>query len=423
MTATSILKSRLPRAAGLSLALAIAVSGLAASPAGAAITQSAWTDVGPPSAPSGFPASHLSSVSCPSKSICFAAGDYVDANKQYGIMVAKQQDGSWFQAVDIPQPKDSSPTQAPDLSGISCSSTSDCWAVGSYTDSAFAQQSMATHFNGTTWSRAKKITAPADSSGTSQLAAVACPSSATCVAVGNYLEQFHGRVAMSTSLVDGTWSQEKAAKLPKDATDVAPSKFTAVSCVSTTMCWAVGSYLNSRPANAPIAAQWSAGAFKRAIATAYPSDANLTSVPAILTSISCSGSAGCLAGGTYQDGPATGEGFTIVLHGTTWSQTARKLALPFDHSADPSLSAVNVGCAANLSCIVSDRYTAGMDSRVALTSFAPGRWGAPTGFPSEVNYGSEIDGISCRQATSCTAVGASAAFPFASKATSTIISR
>ena len=41
MTATSILKSRLPRAAGLSLALAIAVSGLAASPAGAAITQSA----------------------------------------------------------------------------------------------------------------------------------------------------------------------------------------------------------------------------------------------------------------------------------------------------------------------------------------------------------------------------------------------
>ena len=423
MRATSILKSRIPRAAGLSLALAIAVGGFAAPPAGALISQTAWTDVGPPSAPSGFPNSHLSSVSCPSKSICFAVGDYVDANKHFGIMAAKQQDGSWFQAVDIPQPKDSSATPDPDLSGISCSSTSDCWAVGSYTDSTFAQQSMATHFNGTTWSRAKKITAPADSSGTSLLAAVACPSSASCVAVGNYLEQFHGRVAMSTTLVGGTWSQEKAAKLPKDATDVSPSKFTSVSCVSTTTCWAVGSYLNSRPANAPIAAEWSAGAFKRAVATAYPNDANLTSVPAILTSISCSGSAGCLAAGTYQDGPATGEGFTIVLHGTTWSQTARKLVLPFDHAVEPNLSAVNVGCAPSLSCIVSGRYTSGADSRVTLTSFTPGRWGAPTGFPSEVNYGSEIDGISCHQTTSCTAVGVSAAFPFASKATSTIISR
>ena len=409
---------------GASLAALIASSlVLVATPVGAALSHSGWSDVGPPSAPSGFPNSGLSSVSCPSKTLCFAVGNYVSSSSQSAIMAAKQLNGNWFQAVDIALPKDSHSSPLAQLKSIACTSTSNCWAVGFYVDAGSVQQSMATHFNGSTWSRAKQIASPVNSGGISTLNSIACPSPTSCVAVGSYLRTGFGRAAQTTTLVNGRWSTETETGLPDDASSFSPSEFTSVSCLSSTICWTVGTYRNGRPAIAPMAARWKAGTIKNAQATPYPNDANLTTVPASLSSISCSASVGCIAGGTYMDGTSTHQGFTIAMRGTTWSATARKLLVPIDAASDPNVITVQVACAANLQCLVSHRYYTSGSSRVALTDYAPGVWGAPAGFDSKASWGSEVDGMACHTSSTCIAVGTAAQVPYTSKATSTIITR
>src|SRR5205823_4197960 len=72
------------------------------------------------------------------------------------------------------------------LSDVTCVSTVDCWAVGSYTSDAqnFIDQTLIEHFDGQTWS----IVASANTDGaeTNGLKAVSCVSATDCWAVGAF---------------------------------------------------------------------------------------------------------------------------------------------------------------------------------------------------------------------------------------------
>ena len=422
--------TRRPRSSIVKSALAMAaissslVLGFMGSTAGAAIGTSAWSDVTPPEASPGYAASGLNSVSCPTRLTCFGVGEYENALGRDRPMGAKQLAGSWFKAVDISPPADAQSNPQAALNSIDCPSATTCWAVGSYVDQALHQQAMAVKFTAGSWRQAIKVSVPADSAGTASLVSIACPTSTTCIAVGSYRQTNTGTRAIFTTLQGGVWKQAKAARMPKDASSSFPSAFTSISCQGASDCWAVGSYLNSRPATAPMGDHWQSGSLGRAIALPYPNDAFIVNTPPTLSSISCSRTGGCLAAGTYVDGPNTSQGFNDLLRSNLWSTNSRRMIMPADAKADPALRSVQVACAAKLQCVVSGNYvTTSPSFQTFFTDFHPGLWGVPTGIASEMGFASVVFGIACHTATACTAVGGGDVIPFEQKATSINLTR
>ena len=416
----SIAKSALATAA-VSASLLLGFMG---STAGAAIGTSAWSDVTPPEASPGYAASAMNSVSCPTRLICFGVGEYENGMAQTRPMAAKQLAGSWFKAVDISPPTDAQISPQAMLNSIDCPSASKCWAVGSYLDQGLHKQAMAVKFTAGTWGQAIKIGVPADSAGFASLASIACPTPSTCIAVGSYRQTNTGTRAIFTTLQGGVWKQAKAARMPKDASSSSPSAFTSISCQSASDCWAVGTYLNSRPATAPMGDHWQSGSLGRAIALPYPNDAFIINTPPTLSSISCSRTGGCLAAGTYVDGPNTSQGFTDLLRSNKWSTNARRMIVPANAAAETGLRSVHVACAAELQCVVTGNYVTTIpSSQTFFTDFHPGLWGVPTGIASEMGFASVVFGIACHTATACTAVGGGDVIPFEQKATSINLTR
>jgi hypothetical protein len=121
----------------------------------------------------------LASVSCTSASSCVAVG-YHEVAIQNQTLVETFNGSSWSIA---PSPNTGDGTGSA-LDGVSCLSATACTAVGTSLSGANIQQTLIESLNGTTWS----ITASADT-GASQdnvLSGVSCTSSVSCSAVGSY---------------------------------------------------------------------------------------------------------------------------------------------------------------------------------------------------------------------------------------------
>ena len=119
---------------------------------------------------------------------------------------------------------------------------------------------------------------------------MSCPSTAHCVAItGN------GTLLMLSS---GTWSEEKA-PVPSDAVTPPQTSGSAVSCLSTDSCVAVGSYLDSSGNWDALLLNWSGNTWNAA-----GSPRNLTALSP--TGVSCPSASYCVAVGTYQSTYVTG---------------------------------------------------------------------------------------------------------------------
>ena len=142
-----------------------------------------WSVV-PAAAPSGAPLAILTTVSCSSANSCVAVG--IDAKSDLGsnATLAERWDGTAWTIVPTPAVKGSLDTE---LVGVSCRSAQSCVAVGGYT-TASGGKTLVEQWNG------KSVTvvpspSPAGGSDTA-LTGVACPTSASCVAVGAYSSRF-----------------------------------------------------------------------------------------------------------------------------------------------------------------------------------------------------------------------------------------
>ena len=122
------------------------------------------------------------------------------------------------------------------LYGVTCTSASQCWAVGYYNNGS-ADQTLIEHWNGTSWSI---VTSP--NGGTTQdneLYGVTCTSASQCWAVGLYsngsadqtlIEHWNGTSWSIVTSPNGSTTQDNF--------------LYGVTCTSASQCWAVGDYNN-----------------------------------------------------------------------------------------------------------------------------------------------------------------------------------
>jgi hypothetical protein len=365
----------------------------------------------------------LNGLSCPSPSSCVAVGSYgnrISAEQR----LAERWNGRSWSALGSPDPIGAA---IPSVTGIACPSSTACVAVGSYSDGVRPGLTLAERWNGARWS----IQPTPDAAGglaSSGLAAVSCAAPTACTAIGQ-----SSTMAGSEPLVErwngARWSIQR---IPTPVGGRYP-RLAAISCPSSTSCTAIGSY--SGPWPYPLVERWNGrrwsvvptakvitsllavscgsatsciavgpGVVQRVDAVAEPIDTN----PDLgsLDGISCTSPRACMAVGSYTARPyVRGEpnnpALTLVQrwNGRQWSvQTPRNPA-----GAEAS-NLVSASCASTTSCIAIGNSDLSQ-GRIMLAEHWNGRrWSLQQfrspGGSDQVNP----EAVSCATRTSCTAI-------------------
>lgn len=124
----------------------------------------------------------LTAISCVTASDCVAVGSYLSASKRFALAA------TWNGTAWTVQPSPTPSGSLTEFNGISCSTAEDCIAVGDYnTGVATPLLPLSARWNGTSLTM---LTTP-DPGGADGMAAVSCTSPSNCMAVGSYFHQ-HG---------------------------------------------------------------------------------------------------------------------------------------------------------------------------------------------------------------------------------------
>jgi hypothetical protein len=116
-----------------------------------------WTLVGSPDpdGTGGGAQNGLFGVSCTSTSNCWAVGyyGYIDSSGQ-GLIAnqALRWNGHAWSLVSTPQPAGTSNQDENKLESVRCATAKSCWAVGTEQPAGMAEKNQALHWNGSTWS-------------------------------------------------------------------------------------------------------------------------------------------------------------------------------------------------------------------------------------------------------------------------------
>lgn len=189
---------------------------------------SAWTIVTTPNT-SASQANVLSSVSCVSPTDCWAAGKAFNGTVDQTLLL--RWNGASWAIVNSPN---TSPSASNALASVTCLSPAECWAVGSYTGTS-AQQTLIAHWNGIGWNI---IASPNTGAALdNQLTGVTCVSGSECWAVGS---SANGQVLQSliARWNGAVWSRVHS----PNSSDARNNTLTSVACPSASSCWAVGSF-------------------------------------------------------------------------------------------------------------------------------------------------------------------------------------
>jgi hypothetical protein len=248
----------------------------------------AWVTTPSPSPSDG---AVLADVGCGTTTSCIAVGSTVPDRLSATKAVIEHWDGNSWTMTSYPVPPN---TTSSTLTSVSCTSATFCMAVGTVTtfDTTHVDTPLIERWNGSTWSR---VTPAATSGGTGgTLQSVSCTSTAFCLAVdlfGGLAERWNG----------STWIQVTG---PGVGASIA---FAEVSCVSGTMCFAVGQ--GSADPNGAVAVRWNGNAWSITPTASIPN-------AGVFNGVKCLSGTNCYAVGRVVS-PAT----TLVEHwdGANWS--------------------------------------------------------------------------------------------------------
>ncbi|MGO9876711.1 MAG: hypothetical protein ACLPVY_23295 [Acidimicrobiia bacterium] len=331
--------------------------------------------------------SQLVSVSCPSADRCFAVG-LSSSNTQGNALIELWNGTRWSV---VPSPNLTGLVYA-ELSGVSCSSATNCLAVGSVFSPA-GENGLVERWNGTRWS----IITPSNPTGAQfvQFSGASCSTATTCFAVGSDATD-----TAEQALVE-LWNGARWSTTPSPIpTGVQNTQLNAVSCQSATDCTAVGSgeaLAGSRlPGVRTFIEHWNGTSWT--VATS----ANPTGLPlAALVGVSCSTSTNCVAVGIDASSTtAASKPLAEDWNGNTWTLAA----VPNPNGA-ANTELLSVSCHSSNSCYAVGGYSTSTTSNTLVEHWNGTSW-SQVGDPNPAGAnGASLSGVSCPSPTSCTAVG------------------
>lgn len=222
----------------------------------------------------------LNGVSCTSRTYCIAVGQGED-----GAFVEGWNGSKWSAKV--------APKVDGQLQHVSCATQGQCVAVGFRGNST----SLSLRLKDNTWSVAK---AP-NFGGEDSLEGISCPHASSCLAAGNYYNSENG----DSSPEALAWNGKAWASTATPANPDGESALNSVGCVSSTDCVAVGQdvfWTQGLLESQPLLETWNGTSWNQ-VENSVASPAN----DPFLSDVSCVSSTLCVAVGTTGDGNAGPE--------------------------------------------------------------------------------------------------------------------
>jgi hypothetical protein len=362
----------------------------------------AWSSV--PSPGSGAPlVGELLGVSCSSAANCVAVGEDHPAT-QNGAAIAERWNGKTW-AVIAPHSDNRSVNH---LDAVSCTGITSCMAVGYVQnygpDDSGASVSRVERWNGNHWSN---VISPSPGATRTQLAAVSCKTTASCIAVGRVTNSAFERSLSNLQTFAEQWNGSVWSPTPSpNPISASFATFDGVSCPSTTNCIAVGNTMAAPGHNNTLAQRWDGTAWS-VVASPNPTGATISQ----LAGVSCTSATNCVAVGRYTTSTAAnaadaGPFKTLVeqWNGTTWTIVASP------NPAGATFARLDrVSCTAVNNCMaigVASTKVAGTDNPIAA------RWNGttwslvaiPGSTQNPTNNTIELSGVSCTSPSHCVAV-------------------
>lgn len=319
-------------------------------------------------------AADLSSVSCTKAGSCYAVGEnFIDGVPN---SVAELWNGSRWSVQPVPIATSS---DASELAGVSCTTATNCTAVGGYHDPTTGNKALAEDFS-LRWNDVSPT--PFNGVTSTGLNTVSCASPSNCVAVGLFETQHFFEVF--SQRWDGTsWTPQIMPK-PKS------TNIQGVSCPAANSCEAVGN-LSTGVRQVPLAEHWNGTGW--AIQNA-PAPANISN--AFLLGVSCASKTSCVAVG-FDTKSGRQRSLAEVWNGKTWRVT------PAPSPAGQKFIELNsVSCSSATFCLATGMFGGG----TFAATWNGKTWGttAPVRNPKGALH-SALFSVSCVTAKDCLAVG------------------
>jgi hypothetical protein len=316
--------------------------------------------------------SSLASISCTSARACTAVGYYDSGNGN--LPLAERWNGTRWAVQRMPRLSGF----FPDLRGVSCPAARECVAVGG----GFSR-SLAELWTGSRWT----VQHTPDPNGTQfELTSVACPGPADCIAVGGYQTPRRVPYPLAMRWNGRAWRIVRM-PLPPDI-----GLLVAVSCAGPSACTAVGNYSAPAISSLGYAERWNGHAWTlQLLPTSGHKDVNLTGV-------SCPTARFCLVTGGLGRNELTGR-----WNGSRWSLLRTPVPPHQARAQGGFLTAAS--CHSARLCVAAGWYVnSHQDFRVLAERWNGTRWVIQRA-PSPSRKHSELNGVSCPAARTCTAVG------------------
>jgi Tol biopolymer transport system component len=320
----------------------------------------------------------LDSVSCASAGNCVAVGYYEAPSPIYDLtrgLLVSETAGVWAAGLEAPLPANAATDNtASEVDAVSCASSGDCTAVGTYYDNSDKLQGLLLTETAGSWTSSVEAALPTNAAGglepsygfygdsASPLSAVSCASPGNCTAVGHYPDSVGNVQGVLLSESGGTWATGVEAPLPADAAATPQGvNLTSVDCSSPGNCDAAGSYGVSAGGGAPLVLTETAGAWTTGVEPSLP--ANSSQATFFLNSISCAAAGTCSAVGGYW-APSSGQ-FGLLIGGTP--SPPPLVTLTVSTSGPTGAGTVSDG-SAEISCKTSCSYSYPAGTPITLTA-------------------------------------------------------
>jgi hypothetical protein len=317
----------------------------------------------------------LNGVSCTSQSACTAVGAVAGSppGTPRKVLVERWNGTSW-QIQPAPGPAGAF------LSGVACTSSAACTAVGGSNGTTLAER-----WDGTTW-RTQATANPPQGGGA--LFSVACTSPSACTAVG------HSNAGNLAERWNGTrWSIQPTP-------NPAGAQFTflnTVACSSASSCIAAGAYINSSGAFQGLAERWDGSSW-----AIQPTPRLPGGVMSELIGVTCTSATGCLAVGYSSPNVFNNQSPATLAerwNGSTWS------IQPTPSPRGAAASELNAAsCVSRSACIAVGITSNSRGTPLTLAQRWNGHTWSIQPTPSPAGGGNLI-GVSCPSKSSCLAVG------------------
>jgi hypothetical protein len=332
----------------------------------------------------------LSGVSCTSATSCTGVGWFVDSSGVEHTLVVRGSGSSWT-SVASPSP----PLAGGALVGVSCTSASSCFAVGSQPLSGVSYTTLVERWDGTRWTIVPSPNPPGVGVPYTWAALHGswCASSTSCLAVGFY--EIGGIARTLTERWDGTtWTIVSSPNPPGTNLPGIRNELSSLSCLSATNCYAVG--FTQTSVSRTLVEHWN-GTTWAIISSPNIANANVST----LSGVSCPSVQNCFAVGTYS--VVNGRSHTLVEHwnGFTWAIVPSRTPVGALVSGLSSVS-----CMSPTSCVAVGSFSTSTNVQQTLVQQGDASsWSAvPSATPS-LATASWLSGTSCLKSAPCVAVG------------------